>query len=178
MPATEPLIGQLEDVLQQGIDLLCELDDETYAEVDPALGVALGPHVRHVLDFLDGFLDGLPAAQVDYDRRDRDVRCERERAVALSRLGEVQRRLQHLPPLDQSLRVRADVPEGAPRQAGWSGSTIRRELGFLVSHTVHHYALVGLLLRARGILVEPTFGVAPSTLTYRKEAASCSPLSG
>ena len=50
-----------------------------------------------------------------------------------------------------------------------------RELQFLVSHTIHHYALIGVLLAAEGFDVSlefPEFGVAPSTLTHWKETGS------
>ncbi len=42
-------------------------------------------------------------------------------------------------------------------------STLERELAMLASHTVHHYAIVALLLRIKGVVVPETFGVAPST---------------
>ena len=50
----------------------------------------------------------------------------------------------------------------------WSNSTIRRELQFLVSHTVHHYALIGLILKTMDVSVPENFGVAPSTLKHEQ----------
>jgi hypothetical protein len=43
---------------------------------------------------------------------------------------------------------------------------VTRELQFLASHTVHHYALIAHLARDRGVGVAPEFGVAPATLDY------------
>jgi hypothetical protein len=51
-----------------------------------------------------------------------------------------------------------------------------RELGMLLSHTVHHYALIAMLLRARGIEPPADFGVAPSTRAHWLE--SCAPRAG
>jgi hypothetical protein len=45
-----------------------------------------------------------------------------------------------------------------------------RELEFLLSHTVHHYAIVAILCRLQGIAVDDGFGVAPSTLRHRTES--------
>ena len=52
----------------------------------------------------------------------------------------------------------------------FSRSSVLRELQFLVSHTVHHYAIIKLHLQLQGCdtarLV--SFGVAPSTQSYRQ----------
>jgi hypothetical protein len=57
--------------------------------------------------------------------------------------------------------------------ACWGRSSAERELQFLLSHTVHHYALIALMLRTQGYEPGAEFGVAPSTLAYWKEAAAC-----
>jgi hypothetical protein len=57
------------------------------------------------------------------------------------------------------LQARQDSPH-------WAVTSLERELQFLLSHTVHHFALVALLLRAQGFEVSADFGVAPSTLAY------------
>ncbi|MEP0552783.1 MAG: hypothetical protein ABJE29_00430, partial [Balneola sp.] len=54
-------------------------------------------------------------------------------------------------------------------ESPWSVSSIRRELQFLVSHTVHHYALIGLILKTMDVEVPEDFGVAPSTLKHESE---------
>jgi hypothetical protein len=43
-------------------------------------------------------------------------------------------------------------------------------LQFLLSHTVHHFALMALILRAQGADPGDDFGVAPSTLEHRRAA--------
>jgi hypothetical protein len=53
----------------------------------------------------------------------------------------------------------------------WSYSSIGRELQFLLSHTIHHYALIALALRLQGYEPSAEFGVAPSTLQYWRKAA-------
>ena len=42
-------------------------------------------------------------------------------------------------------------------------STLRRELAFVISHTVHHQALIAMLLAVAGLQVPESFGLAPST---------------
>ena len=55
-----------------------------------------------------------------------------------------------------------DVPE-------WSQSSVKRELQFLLSHTIHHYSLVAVALRTQGFEPGAAFGVAPSTLRHRRK---------
>jgi hypothetical protein len=43
---------------------------------------------------------------------------------------------------------------------------VGRELQYLLSHTIHHYAIIGSILRAQGVEPGPDFGVAPSTLRH------------
>jgi len=44
---------------------------------------------------------------------------------------------------------------------GWSTSA--RELAFVISHTIHHQAIIAVLLASQGVAVPHRFGVAPST---------------
>jgi hypothetical protein len=52
--------------------------------------------------------------------------------------------------------------------AVWCRSSVSRELQFLLSHTVHHYALIAMTLRAAGVELDEELGVAPSTLAYQR----------
>jgi len=69
-------------------------------------------------------------------------------------------------PSDIDLLVKNDDLEDRPGDAGFSRSTIQRELQFLSSHTVHHFAIVAMILKIQGFETPDTFGVAPSTLKY------------
>jgi hypothetical protein len=67
--------------------------------------------------------------------------------------------------LDDSIPVKMNEgDDSSPR----SQSTIRRELQFLLSHTVHHYALIAIILKIQGFDCDEDFGVAPSTLKYQR----------
>jgi len=63
-----------------------------------------------------------------------------------------------------TLRVCTEGACGGER--GWVFSNLARELQFLASHTVHHYALIALTLTALGVPVDADFGMAPSTLRH------------
>lgn len=161
--------------LEQGVSLIRRLSDETYAHCpETSYRGGVGAQFRHCLDFYDCFVRGLEAGQIDYSRRERDTRVETDRHHAIARFQAVCGQLTGLSAdgLEKPVRVKAeDTERGAPE---WSTSTPARELQFLISHTIHHYALIAVMLEARSCEIArefPEFGVAPSTLSYWKEAA-------
>ena len=118
--------------------------------------------MRHALDHFTSLLDGIETGVVDYDSRARNTAIECDRTAAIAAICEVERRLaEPCVRIDRELSVLVDSGERGPRAR--SRSTLQRELQFCIAHTVHHYAILALLLRARGIEVDAGFGVAPST---------------
>jgi uncharacterized damage-inducible protein DinB len=156
-------------VLRQALELVNRLSDDDYQGSTPQLPRGgVGAHFRHVLDHYDGFLRGLGAGRIDYDLRDRDPELESRRERALAKFDEIARDVARIAPHDaqRTLHVALDCGEGDERI--WSLSSVARELQFLVSHTVHHFAVIAVLLRLRGVEPGQDFGVAPSTLKYEQ----------
>jgi hypothetical protein len=161
-------------VLRQARDLVAGIDARLYSSVEgiPVKSGA-GAHVRHCLDFYDCFLAGLRVGRVDYNLRERDEATAHDPERALERLEATIHALEARPILGPhtSLMVRAEGP-GDPRDPStWSRSSVGRELQFLLSHSVHHFAIIALTLRLLGVEPGEAFGVAPSTLTYWRSAS-------
>lgn len=153
--------------LRQGMSLLEGLEDATYAS-PVGRHSPIGAQYRHVLEHYQCLLAGIDEGFVDYDARRRDAHLERERAHALTITGDLVAALEALPRgADRPLEVQMDSG-GHGEGPDWRISSLGRELQFLVSHTVHHYALIALLLEAMGQEVPADFGVAPSTLTHQR----------
>ena len=156
-------------LLAQGVELITSIDPELYANNSHEyFSSGVGKHFRHVLDFYDRFLGG-HRSTVDYEARSRDARIESDPEYAASRAADVSAALDSLAapaPVDSSLRVRCEILD-ANGDGIESASSLERELAFLSSHTVHHYAIIALLLRVQGVKTPADFGVAPSTLRYR-----------
>jgi len=161
--------------LHQGAELVRKLGDDLFTRsVGGRFRGGVGSQFRHCIDFYDCLLYGLENGDlVDYTARSRENRLETEPAAAAERLEQIAERLAALDAssLDRLLKVRSEQPvSGIPE---WCGSTLHRELQFLVSHTVHHYALIVALLGRLGYELEPeyaNFGIAPSTLAHWNEA--------
>ncbi|MGH9940849.1 MAG: DinB family protein [Pyrinomonadaceae bacterium] len=162
--------------LKQGVALIEKLDDSLYTETRwLPVKSGVGGHVRHCLDFYQSFLAGVASGRIDYNRREREVLIERDRAFAVTKLRIVIAELQALPDADGDapLLVTREGVTDTVEPSAWCRSSISRELQFLLSHTVHHYALVALLLRLQGFEPVAEFGVTPSTLRHWKREAVC-----
>jgi uncharacterized damage-inducible protein DinB len=176
------LASAIADALGQLAAVVASLDADQYCcrSCDPAFGASVGRHVRHVLDHVaaiehastrrapsdrrdpESFLAGCVA---DYENRARDTRLEREPELALteiSRLRENLRQIALLAP-DQPTTILIAVTRDAPRAR--IPSTLGRELSFVLSHTIHHHAIMRTMICKLGLgaSLDPCFGLAPGS---------------
>jgi uncharacterized damage-inducible protein DinB len=167
-PMTELLQANLH-LLDQMSELLSRLDDRSYRQTSPVfINSSIGGHVRHCLEHYQCFAEGLPHARVNYDLRQRDAEVETQPAAALARLSGLRSQLTSLFLNDHTEAILVLMDHGAAAHEGcWQESSPGRELQFLISHTIHHFALIAGLCRTHGVDIAPTFGVAPSTLRHR-----------
>jgi uncharacterized damage-inducible protein DinB len=172
MAFNQSLVGDNLAILEQGIMLLGQIDDTLYTQVDQQIfRSCVGTHMRHLLDFYASFLRGLPEGRIDYDTRIRDAVVERDRGAALARLRIIYAALETLeiPSTAAPLVARQDSSAEVSDPAAWGQTSLVREMQALVSHTIHHYALIAVLLRRHGYEPSSDFGVAPSTLLHWKK---------
>jgi uncharacterized damage-inducible protein DinB len=159
--------------LRQGIDLIVALPEGEYTRKHAAcFGSTIGGHMRHNIDHYERFAQGWSTGRIDYDARTRDPQVETDPAAAAATMSALESALEQLTDddLDKPVEVIMDSG-GDPALCGPGHSSVRRELQFLLSHTVHHYALIAVLCQLRGIETGPSFGVAPSTLRYRGQSS-------
>jgi hypothetical protein len=140
--------------------------------------------VRHIIEHYEALTgpcaQAAPAmgAVVNYDARKRDLSVQTEPRVALERVAALRSAL-------QAMAAWPDAAFAAPlalhSQGGEMGelcfaspSTPLRELAFLASHCVHHFAIIKLHAQQKGQDLGPYFGKAPATVAHeaaQREAA-------
>jgi hypothetical protein len=156
----QPLAG----LLQQMRSMIEQMDDETYTQPAPGrTSGGVGGHVRHCLDHVGALVVATRTGIVEYDRRRRGTSVESCRAAAIQQIAELTRQLTTLQPsmLDEPLLVETQIdPAGAMIL---TRSTVCREVAFVISHTIHHNAIVGQLLAGRAMPLDARFGLAPAT---------------
>ncbi|NNK57252.1 MAG: hypothetical protein HKP44_08090 [Desulfofustis sp.] len=159
--------------LMQGADLIGKMNGDHYSEkIGHCFNSSVGQHFRHILDHYDCLFHGLAAVQgdgprIDYDARTRDLEIEENPEAGITKIEQV---CTLLTQLDTDLRTELKVKMDTGSDTGdqWASSTIVRELQFLLSHTVHHFALIGTMNSINNMATPNDFGIAPSTLAYRR----------
>ncbi|CZF80925.1 hypothetical protein GCE9029_02287 [Grimontia celer] len=163
----EPTAVEVEgclDVAAQALELLHQLSDEQYNFVAaPYLQSSIGQHMRHILDVVHA----ASAQEIDYDVRRRAHPVETDKEIAISEWRHLCEWLESLceADMDAAIDVRHEVSLNR-QAAAKSASTLGRELAFVSSHAVHHFALIRVSLSAQNISVAETFGLAPATLSH------------
>ena len=166
MPATaQTMTWRLLDFNQQMLDqALAVVSQHEVPNAPPFVG-PVGAHLRHVVEHYEALVHGLSLGVVDYDGRPRDRQLETSPTLARDRLLGLRQVLGQWTPdmLDRPVQVLG--------QGGITGdfdfcvtSSVGRELAFLASHAVHHFALLIEHLQRHGVPVPAHFGKAPGTV--------------
>jgi uncharacterized damage-inducible protein DinB len=153
------------------LDVTSDLDYQSRPE--GGVSGSVGAHVRHCLDHVRAVIDAAEGARLSYDHRDRDTALEHNRTRGILALRQLGHRLEALVgrPADQPMCLEAQVD--CDGDAVEVASSLGRELVFVLQHTIHHQAIVALLLAARGVAIPPRFGYAPSTVRRHAEQFAC-----
>jgi len=148
------------------------MDDDAYTMPAPGRSSGgVGGHVRHCLDHVGALVHATRTGLVEYDRRRRGTDVETCRAAAVHQIGELTRQLAALDSslLDEPLLVETQIdPAGAMIL---TRSSVCREVAFVISHTIHHNAIVAQLLAGRDLALDARFGLAPATPVEAQVAA-------
>jgi len=151
----QALVGQLSTAK----DLIANLEDAGYS----GGAGSIGAHVRHNLNFVEAVIAGITSRSIDYANRSRDRRIETERLAAVAKIDELIARIESISlDLAMPLTITSEIDVAISHS-----SSLGRELEFVISHTIHHHALIKERLQHLGIEFDETFGIAPSTLEYR-----------
>jgi uncharacterized damage-inducible protein DinB len=157
------------DFLGQGEALLLVVAPEDYThKFAIVFGASIGSHYRHCLDHFVCLLNGKDLGLVDYDQRERDAQIETQPARALEATRRIRTALRDMQTgvMARSISTRCSVSYGE-RESPVTRSSLARELVFVVTHGIHHFALISVMARLLDAALPPEFGVAPSTVAHR-----------
>lgn len=159
---SEAIKRSLIEEIGKAVSVIGEVDDLTFRRVSGSSS-SVGEQFRHNLDFINTFLNGLGVGKIDYARRERDLQVSVSRSYATERFEKAARRILSLTraKLSELVSVRSEIDGSV-----WLASSVIREMEFVLSHTVHHHALIAAKLETQGFKTDPSFGVATSTKEY------------
>ncbi len=160
-------------ILRQAIDLLSELNAEEYQKkLPPHFPSSIGTHIRHIVDHFIALMDGHQQGHVDYNKRNRHNDIEHSPCSAMQSLENLINWLNNLSDewLDKPLGITTEIDVSRTCSTTCQ-STLERELVFVSSHAIHHFALIKIMCGMQNKAVPEFFGYAPATITYLNRTA-------
>ena len=145
------------------------LDDRQYDYPCKNLsGNTIGQHVRHIIEMFQCLEAGYETGEVDYEKRKRDVVIENNKAIAEKLLPEIHAGLGKP---NKELMLQASYDDMSNEQITLT-TNYYREIAYNLEHTIHHMALIRTgISEVSNISLPEDFGVATSTIKYRKQCA-------
>ena len=149
-------------------DSLYQLTDAQYNHPSKILfSATIGQHVRHIIEFFICLKNGYETGVVNYEKRKRDLAIETSRDLAIRLLKEISVSVERK---NRSLLLESN--EEGSEEGTIVVSNYYREIIYNIEHTIHHMALIRIgINEVSKINVPEDFGVASSTMKYRKECA-------
>lgn len=126
---------------------------------------SVGRHVRHILDHYEQLKIALKSKHLDYRNRSRDISSEINISHAIKWIENLDIWLQGLGISELDMQLTYQFAEGK------TYSSLKRELDFIASHTVHHLALIHVMLEPFDYEWPEEVGVHSSTQEHYKRCA-------
>ncbi len=163
------LKSAINNTLIQLKEILDQLTDSEYSKPSSVLfNASIGQHVRHVIELYECLYKGYETGSVNYEDRKRDERIENDKNFAVELMEMISRNLDKT---NKDLLLHSCYNEMSDESI-MVETNYHRELIYNLEHTVHHMALIRVGIReVSGINIPADFGVATSTVKYRKACA-------
>lgn len=160
------LIPSIKNTLNELSDLLSQLSAEDYVNQCHGLSNAtIGEHTRHIIEMFQCLEKQYDKGIVNYDDRKRDYQIQTDTDFAKQTIVDVIKTLDK-PNKNLTLQQMVDGEELNIE------SNYHRELLYNLEHCIHHQALIKVaVLQSEHIKIDENFGVARSTIEYRKQCA-------
>ena len=156
--------NSVKETLGELKNLLVQLSDDDYAKSIPNLsGASVGQHSRHIIELFQCLLGSYEEAILNYDNRERNRLIESSSNHALTALDSI---IAEFEKENKSLLLNQHV-DGCLITIE---TNYYRELLYNLEHCIHHQALIKVALFEIGyVSVDENFGVAQSTIEYKKQ---------
>ncbi len=160
------LIPSIKKTLLELSDLLTQLATEDYIYQCPGLSNAtIGEHTRHIIEMFQCLENQYERGIVNYDDRKRDYQIQTNIDFAKQTIVSV---INQLDRPNKSLKLQ-QILDGEELLID---TNYNRELLYNLEHCIHHQALIKVaVLQNEAITIDKDFGVARSTIEYRKQCA-------
>jgi hypothetical protein len=161
--SVQTIFNQLKGSLEQ------LTNQQYYQNIDILSGASIGQHVRHVVEMFICLQDGYTSGFVNYENRKRDITIETAKETAIEVMNKINAALFNE---NKSLVLQAGFDENS-NELNNIPTNYFREIAYNLEHAIHHMALIKIGIKEISeIVLQDGYGVASSTLKFRKEAES------
>jgi len=154
------------DVLERSELLLDSIPQSLYVLRDEPHD-SIGGHLRHGLEHITCFLDGVSGGLIDYDQRRREAILETDVAKMREAITETKAGLLGIDAESLDTRIVVMQIPGFGVAPVEVESSVVRELIFLSSHMIHHLSVIYIHCGYAGVELPRDFPLAFSTSAYR-----------
>ena len=160
------LLSSIHKTLNELVDLLNQLSNDDYISPCKSLSNStIGEHTRHIIEMFQCLENQYESSIVNYDKRKRDQRIQTDTDFALNAIAEIKNQLEN----DNKKIILQQIVDGEELNIE---SNYFRELLYNLEHCTHHQALIKVaVLHLEHLQIDNDFGVARSTIEYRKQCA-------
>ena len=126
----------------------------------------IGGHLRHIIEHYETLIFR-KSDSINYDSRVRDALLEDSPIEAVNRIKAINQKLQEstIFEIDEILKV-SSVGGAFGEYLFTNVSSVGREICFLNSHCIHHFAIIKPICIKLGVPIDEYFGYAPSTIAH------------
>lgn len=160
------LIPSLHKALNELVSLLNQLSNDDFTTPCKALSNStIGEHTRHIIEMFQCLENQYESGVVNYDKRNRDYRIQTDTDFALQCIAAVKDQL-------EKENKKIMLQQIVDSEELYIESNYFRELLYNLEHCIHHQALIKVaVLQCEHLQIDDDFGVARSTIEYRKQCA-------
>ena len=160
------LIQSIHKTLKELSDFLGQLTDEAYCcPCHDLSNATIGEHTRHIIEMFQCLQNQYASGIINYDNRQRNRLIQTNTAFAIACIQTILEQVEQ-PNKTLQLQQRMDGQELL------LVTNYHRELLYNLEHCIHHQALIKVaILQSETVEVDEHFGVARSTIEYRKQCA-------
>jgi hypothetical protein len=160
------LIPSINNSLNELINLLNQLSEAEYSNSCAELSNAsIGEHSRHIIEMFQCLENQYDLGIVNYDKRARNILIQTDAVCAIRHIRIIQDNLEKE---NKNIALQQIIDGEEVRIQ----SNYHRELLYNLEHCIHHQALIKVaILRYENVVVDKNFGVARSTIEYKKQCA-------
>ena len=152
--------------LEELKDLLNQLSDKDFTLPILYLGnSSVGEHTRHIIEMFQCLLNSYESGLLNYDDRKRNNLVQTETNFAIQSINDI---IKSIEKENKNIILKQLLFNDYVSIE----TNYFRELLYNLEHCIHHQALIKVaVFQMEDIQLTETFGIAPSTIEYRKKCA-------